>query len=55
MSDRLLGRVDDALATSTPGNAPRAVVAALGDTGAGPPPLVLYKTDSVTDHQVING
>lgn len=56
MSDlRLSARVDDALAASTPGNASRAVASALGDTGTGPPPLVLYKTDSVTDHQVING
>jgi hypothetical protein len=54
MSDKVLARVDAAVATAAPGNASRAVAAALGDTG-GPPPLVLYKTDKVTDHQVING
>ena len=55
MADGVLTRVDTAVGAAAPGNASRAVAAALGDTGGGPPPLVLYKTDKVTDHQVING
>jgi hypothetical protein len=56
--DGIVARVYDALVTAAPGNASRAVAAALGGAsggGGGPPPLVLYSTDKVSDHQVING
>ena len=54
--DGVFARTDAALSAAAPGNASRAVTAALGGgAGGGPPPLVLYSTDKVSDHQVING